>query len=164
MKQLKTASRKQSSMTKRKRSEKSKYKHKSTGDHCTCAQYIAEILCTRKSEYENVGSLPYKFWNTKKWKWTFQKQVIEANKLIKKHGESAVVRAVESLPRVFSLRHPLVNPEIEKQKQLIKTQESKERKVVEIKENPTVRKKSFGKKSIFNKIKDIQNGKEEEGK
>ena len=35
---------------------------------------------------------------------------------------------------------------------------------IEIKEKPTVRKKSFGKKSIFNKIKDIQNGKEEEGK
>ena len=31
-------------MKKRKRTHKSKYKHETTGDHCTCAAYIAEII------------------------------------------------------------------------------------------------------------------------
>ena len=53
------------SMTKRKRTEKSKYKHQSTGDHCTCSSYLAELMCLRLAEYKNEGNLTYKFWNKK---------------------------------------------------------------------------------------------------
>ena len=42
----------------RKRTEKSKYRHESTGDYCTCAAYVAEIMCKRNAENKNVGSLP----------------------------------------------------------------------------------------------------------
>ena len=68
-------------MAKRKRTEKSKYKHQSTGDHCTCAAYVAEIMCMKYAEYKNVGSLPFKFWSVKPWDWTFKKQLIAANKI-----------------------------------------------------------------------------------
>ena len=40
-----------------------KYKSISTGQPCNGAQYIAEMVCIRKSEKENKGSLAYKFWN-----------------------------------------------------------------------------------------------------
>ena len=43
----------------RKRTEKSKYKHQSTGEHCTCAAYIAEIMCMKYAQFKNKGSLPY---------------------------------------------------------------------------------------------------------
>ena len=95
-------------MKKRKRTEKSKYKHESTGEHCTAAAYVAEIMCKRNAENRNEGSLPYKFWNTKKWKWTYQRQVIAANKMIEQFGERALVRAVNSpeFNGIFSLNHP----------------------------------------------------------
>ena len=35
--------------------EKSRYKSPSSGDYVTCAQYIAEVMCTRMAEKENIG-------------------------------------------------------------------------------------------------------------
>ena len=64
---------------KRKRTDKSKYKHESTGDHCTCAAYVAEIMCRKNAENKNEGSLPYKFWNKK-----HPKQIHEVKWLIYK--------------------------------------------------------------------------------
>ena len=83
-------------MNKRRRTEKSKYKHESTGDHCTCAAYVAEIMCKRNAESKNEGSLPYKFWSKKPWNWTFKRQLFAANKLLKKYSEEALVKAVGS--------------------------------------------------------------------
>ena len=61
-------------MQKRKRTAKSKYTHQPTGDYCTCAAYIAEVICIRNAEFKNEGSLPDKFWNKKPWNWTFKRQ------------------------------------------------------------------------------------------
>ena len=72
-------------MIKRQRTEKSKYKHTTTGDHCTCAAYVAEIMCLRIAAHRGVSGLPFKFWNTKTWSWTFKKQMMLANSLIKKY-------------------------------------------------------------------------------
>ena len=94
-------------MTKRKRSDKSKYKHESTGDYCTCAAYVAEIMCKRNAESKNVGSLPYKFWSKKPWDWTFKRQLFAANKLLNKYSEEALVKAINSseFRGIFSLNH-----------------------------------------------------------
>ena len=115
-------------MTKRKRTEKSKYKHQSTGDHCTCASYLAELMCLRLAEHKNEGKLGYKFWNKKPWDWTFKQQLFAANALIKKYGEVAVVKAVNSpyLSKVFSLKNKRVVPEIKKQLKFL--EENKQKK------------------------------------
>ena len=81
------ALKKRSFMTKRKRTENSKYKHETTGDYCTCAAFLAEKMCLRKSEKENLGRLRFKFWSHKPWDWTFKKQLWTANSLIKTYGE-----------------------------------------------------------------------------
>ena len=65
-----------------KRTDLSRYKSPSTGDYCTGAQYIAEMMCQRMAENSNEGSLAYKFWNTNKWKKTYQLQIIAANRLV----------------------------------------------------------------------------------
>ena len=158
---LKTVLKKPSSMTKRKRSEKSKYKHKSTGDHCTCASYLAEMMCLRLAEHKNEGNLTYKFWNKKPWDWTFKQQLFTANSLIKKYGELAVVRAVNSptLSKVFSLKNQRVVPEIKKQLKIIEEQ-SKNTQELDVKDKPESRKKSYGKKSGLNKLRGL-NGKKE---
>jgi len=160
---LKTVLKKPSSMTKRKRSEKSKYKHKSTGDHCTCASYLAEMMCLRLAEHKNEGNLTYKFWNKKPWDWTFKQQLFTANSLIKKYGELAVVKAVSSpaLSKVFSLKNQRVVPEIKKQLKIIEEQ-SKNKQELDVKDKPETRKKSYGKKSGLNKLRGL-NGKKESG-
>lgn len=160
---MKSVSKKQSYMTKRKRTEKSKYKHKSTGDHCTCASYLAEMMCLRLAEHKNEGNLTYKFWNKKPWDWTFKQQLFTANSLIKKYGELAVVKAVNSptLSKVFSLKNQRVVPEIKKQLKIIEEQ-SNNTQELDVKDKPESRKKSYGKKSGLNKLRGL-NGKKESG-
>ena len=158
---LANVSQKQSFMTKRKRTEKSKYKHKSTGDHCTCASYLAEMMCLRLAEHKNEGNLTYKFWNKKPWDWTFKQQLFTANSLIKKYGELAVVKAINSpaLSKVFSLKNQRVVPEIKKQLKIIEEQ-SNNTQELDVKDKPESRKKSYGKKSGLNKLRGL-NGKKE---
>ena len=158
---LKTVLKKQSSMTKRKRTEKSKYKHQTTGDHCTCASYLAEMMCLRLAEYKNEGNLTYKFWNKKPWDWTFKQQMFTANSLIKTHGEKAVVRAVLQQKSVFSLKNKRLISEIYKQAKLIEQEEKKPKQDLEIKKEAKTRKKSYGKKSGLNKLRGLDNGKKE---
>ena len=147
-------------MKKRERTEKSKYKHESTGDHCTCAAYVAEIMCKKNAENKNVGSLPYKFWNTKPWDWTFKRQLIMANRLIKGSSEEAIVKAINSpeFRKIFSLSHPAVADLVKKYHLIAEAQKLKEKQEVEHFKEPIVRTKSFGKQSILQKLRNIENG------
>lgn len=155
-------------MTKRKRSEKSKYKHESTGDHCTCAAYVAEIMCKKNAENKNVGSLPYKFWNKKPWNWTFKKQLWAAQKILKTYSEQALVKAVNSpeFNRIFSLNHPNCIGIIRRYELLLsEKKDSCEDKAKPIKDAKT-RTKSYKKKNTLSKLRQIENGKkkkEEDG-
>jgi len=149
---------------KRQRSEKSKYKHASTGDHCTCAQYVAAIMCQRNAENKNEGSLPYKFWNKKPWDWTYKKQLWKANKILKDYSEEALVKAVESpeFKGIFSLNHPKVIGIIKKYELQIEDQKSKPKQEIEVKKNAKTRKNSYGGKNLLNKLRKLENGEEEE--
>jgi len=151
-------------MAKRKRTEKSKYKHESTGDHCTCAAYVAEIMCKRNAENKNVGSLPYKFWNKKPWDWTFKKQLWAAGKLLKDFSEEALVKAIHSddFKRIFSLNHPKVVGIISKYELLLSKEKDKPKQEININNNASTRKKSFGGKNILNKLRKIENGEEKD--
>ena len=149
-------------MKKKKRTEKSKYKHESTGEYCTAAAYVAEIMCKRNAENRNEGSLPYKFWNTKKWKWTYQRQVIAANKLIEKFGERALVRAIQDpeFNRIFSLNHPKCSSIIRRY-QLLLIEEESNRQEFEVHVEPKRRNKSYGKKNLLSKLRQYENGEKE---
>jgi hypothetical protein len=149
------------SMTKRKRTEKSKYKHQSTGDHCTCSSYLAELMCLRLAEYKNEGNLTYKFWNKKPWDWTFKQQMFAANDLIKKYGEKAVVKAVMNQKSIFSLKNKRLISEINKQIKLIEQEKEKPIQELDVKKEAKTRKKSYGKKSGLNKLRGLDSGKKE---
>ena len=148
----------------RKRTEKSKYRHESTGDYCTCAAYVAEIMCKRNAENKNVGSLPYKFWSKKPWDWTFKKQLWAAGKLLKDFSEEAVVKAINSpeFKGIFSLNHPKVVGIIRKYELLLSSEKDKPKQEIEIKKNAKTRKKSYGGKNLLNKLRNIENGEKEE--
>jgi len=124
-------------------------------------------MCKKNAENKNEGSLPYKFWSKKPWDWTFKRQLFVANKLIKQFSEEGIVKAINSreFNRIFSLNHPKVISIIRKYHLIAKEQKNAEKKEVVYKENPTVRKKTYGKTSILQKLRNIENGKKssEEG-
>ena len=146
------------------RTDKSKYISPSTGEYCTCAQYVAEIMCTRMAQKENEGTQSYKFWNTKKWKKTFSFQVILANRLAAKYPCAAIVKAVNSreLKNVYSLRYPNIEDVIEKYEKRIES-EKKDVTIIDIQEEPKSRSSSYGKKSSLQRLRNID-GKEENKK
>ena len=141
-------------MIKRSRTEKSKYKHITTGDYCTCAAYVAEFMCLKIAEKKGVSGLPFKFWSTKNWDWTFKKQLMTANVLIKKYGEIAVVKAIRSdeFKSIFSLNHPKVDKIIS----LIKINKEIDLVPENIEESiGTKRANTFNKKSTLSKLRDL---------
>jgi len=150
----------------RKRTDKSKYKHQSTGEHCTCAAYIAEMMCMKNAEFKNQGSLPYKFWNIDPWTTTFLNQIIEANKLLKKYSEAGILKAIRSsefeFQRIFSLKHGGAIPIIEKYDKIVKDNLDKNQDL-DIKENPETRSATFGKRSKLSQLRNMKfDGKKKE--
>lgn len=144
------------------RSDKSKYTSPSTGEFCTCAQYVAELMCTRMAQRKNQGTQAYKFWNTDKWKKIYQFQVILANRLISKYSELALVKAVQSreLSRAYSLRHPKVNEVVRKHDIQVKLDASKIKKDLDVNESAETRKKSYGKRSKLNQLRNLDGKKD----
>lgn len=65
-----------------KKSNTQKYRSISTRQPCSAAQYCAELVCIRKRERDNKGSLEFKFWN-KSQKEEYETQIRLASKLIK---------------------------------------------------------------------------------
>jgi hypothetical protein len=156
-------------LEKRKRTEKSRYKHQTTGGYCTCAAYVAEAMCIRNAENKNEGSLPYKFWNKKPWDWTFKRQLIAANKILKDCPEEVLVKAIGSpqFKKIFSLNSPraksIINRHKIQQKLDKKSKKNNADQNLNIKKEATTRKKSYGKKSKLDKLRSIERGKKESG-
>lgn len=138
------------------RTDLSRYKSPSTGDYCTGAQYIAEMMCQRMAEKDNEGSLAYKFWNTKKWQKTYQLQVIAANRLVEKYEERAIIAALKSRRglKIYSLRFPALKAMIEEQVGILKKQD-KEKPVIDHAASSTKPRKPFGQKSSIQKLRDL---------
>lgn len=88
----------------KKRTNKSKYQSKYGGGYITPAQYIVERICEHKANQDNTG-LPYKFWNTKKWRGFFRSQMTIANGLLKLYSPEAIVAALRQpkAAKVYSL-------------------------------------------------------------
>tara|TARA_R110000765_G_scaffold423993_3_gene533773 strand:+ start:213 stop:566 length:354 start_codon:yes stop_codon:yes gene_type:complete len=113
------------------------------------------------AQKNNEGTQAYKFWNTEKWKKTYQYQVILANRLISKHSEGALSRAINSneLSRAYSLRHPKVGDVVRRHDVALKSESLKEEKIIEVTEDAKTRTKGYGKKSKFNQLRNLD-GKE----
>lgn len=145
---------------KKQQTDVKKYKSPSTGDFCTPAQYIAEIICQRCATHEKAGTLPYKFWNLPKWKKIYIRQVSLANKLIKEYGEEPVIKFVKSSSgkKTISLGARNVKKEIEKIKFTLDN--SPKRVTIEVIQPEVAEfkpRKSFGTKTLINRLKEIEN-------
>ena len=140
-----------------KSTDKSKYKSPSTGDYCTCAQYIAELVCQRMAEKNNEGSLSYKFWNSEKWNGLYKQQIFVAHKLVKKYNDSAIVKALNSSrgKRIYSLRFPGLEDLIKKEQEKMELQEQKSSNIIYDTDISDKRRKPFGKKSPAQRLRDL---------
>ena len=110
------------------RTNKSKYTSPSTGEFCTPAQYVAELMCQRQAEKKNEGALPHKFWNNSKWKSQYIHQIKLAHELIEEFNDRAVVRAIQTGfgQKIFSLRHPKIKELVEQEAKRLESEKPKQ--------------------------------------
>lgn len=141
----------------KKRTESSKYRSPSTGDYCTGAQYLAEIICQRCADKDKVGTLPYKFWNLPKWKKLYIRQVGLANKLVGKYGDEFIT-FVKSKNGSKILSLGMRNVEEQYHKYAARKPE-KGVEVIEIEKNgSTFSRQAFGGNSLMAKLNRMENG------
>jgi hypothetical protein len=139
----------------------SRYKSPSTGDFCTFAQYVAEIICQRQAKHEKIGTLPYKFWNKGKWKSIYIRQIGLANKLIKEFGEDSVMKFINSKEGVKTISLGARNVKISLQKIRIELDSAPKHdtiEIIEVKESIYTPRQSFGNKTLLQRLKEIENG------
>ncbi len=154
-----------------KKSKTKKFKSISTGQDCSPAQYIAEMLCIRRAEKIDKANPAYKFWNNSK-KEEYQTQIRAANKAIKKYGEKSVLHYLNSPSgkKTYSLGFlhrggkfvillDFVKKGLEKSKTIVDAEVKKEKKVTKpIKGSYNSRKTQS--KSLMSKIRKIDGKKD----
>ena len=159
------------------RTEKSPFQSPSTNEGCTAAQYLAEIICTRKAKKSGKGDLSYKFWNKENHKKEYQGVVTVTAKLIKKYGEGPVlhyfnndgkyiywigffrpfdwvVKGIEKTISILDKQNMLLSIKLEEERLALEKEAEENKIVVEIPKRPESNKKV----SIFSKLKEIDNG------
>lgn len=142
-----------------------KYRSPSTGDFCTAAQYIAEIICQRIADKNKLGTLAYKFWNQDKWKKTYIRQVSLANKLVKEYGDD-FVRFIKSKSGKFVLSLGMrdIKQRFEKFRKTLDNPDPDD--TIEVKKSERLEYKprqSFGSKTLVQRIKEVDNGRNNDG-
>lgn len=142
----------------KKRTEKSKYPSRySPRGWVHAAQYITELICEKKAKTEKK-ELPIKFWELKDWGKFYRYQITLANKLIKEHGEHAVISALNDNRtwKTYSLRSPWLVTVI---KEYVEKAEIA-RKIAKEIEYDFSKKETFDsnnkKKSVISKLKDLE--------
>ncbi len=136
------------------------YRHKTTGQCCNAAQYIAEMVCLREAEKENVGRPAYALWNTEKWKKKFQSQVTKAYQLLKKFNEKAIINALNSRKgkNIYSLRVKFLPDLISKEQSELDIINNKEVKELKFNDNTLfLPNQPYGKKSKISDLRKLDN-------
>ncbi len=138
------------------RTEKSKYRSPSTGDYCTAAQYITEILITRQAQKQRK-KLPHKFWNENPWKKKFRQQIFWVNGLLKAYSAEAIVAALNSKEGkyIYSTAFPKLDELIEKEQVKIDRLKQDAKEVEITRTEKTKPMKKFGNKTKLSKLREL---------
>ena len=161
-------------MTQKKKNTQT-FKSSSTGEPCTVAQYVAEIVCMRKRNKENTGNLEYKFWN-KSQKEEYQIQIRVANKIIKKYSSKALLHYLNTSQgkktyslgflhssKKFVLISKFVNSGVAKSFKIVQEEQLKPKKIIDVGDGV----KSYKPRrlqagnNLLTKIRKAENGKDE---
>lgn len=155
----------------KKRSSKSTYPSRYGGGHVTIAQYITEYLCENVARSKKQD-LPVQFWENKEWAKFFKWQITMLNRhLLKEYHPRAIVKALKD-PRCKFVNSFAGFMKVEKWIKVLKEldgvckaedERDKNLKPVEAvdarRSKPATRE---GSKHIFNKLRELDNGKESE--
>lgn len=140
--------------------DNSRYPSKYAEGFVTAAQYITELICEKlaKTKKKKIG---LKFWENQEWATFYKQQIIVANGLLRIYSEKAIIAALNNKRawNIYSLRAPHLDKIIQEEECKIK--ELKTDNIIQIidKENPTRRKTNNNNKTIFSKLRDIDNDK-----
>ena len=134
------------------------YLSPTSGEKCTCAQYIAEIVTRREADKKSIP-LTGKWWNVDPWRKKYAKNVIQANSLLKIYSETSIIRALKrkecswQWSLYFKEMHDIFRDEQSKwEREQIRQAEQKTIEVVsETKIKPT---NPYGKQSKLDKLRD----------
>ena len=127
----------------------------------TAPQFLAELICKKSSELQNI-QLPPLFWRDKKnwadWARRFHTEIIAANKLLKVYKPEAIIAALKTkkASRVQSLHNKSLPEIIYAEQRRLEALEAN-RTQLEVNTNTmSVPKKRKGKKgsSLINKLRD----------
>lgn len=148
-----------------------KFKSLSTGNPCTAAQYVAELVCTRRSEKENKGSLAFKFWSNSH-KEEYQIQIRVANKIIKQYDIDVVLHYLNSpkgrrtyslgflhKSKKFVIVSKYVQSGLKDSEKIVSKERHKPKRVIKQKDLEYRSRPSINKNTILNKIRKAENGK-----
>lgn len=96
------------------------YKSSSTAEYVTDAQYITEMIVTRKAASDKV-TLTYKYWNDQDNKYAkyFRSQITQAHKLLSKYSVQAIIKALTKLKWCHSLFPAFFLKEVANQQSII---------------------------------------------
>lgn len=135
-----------------KRTKASSYESKYGGGWVTGTQYLAEMMCARKSQIIDKKELPLKFWKSPLWQKEFKTQSMIARKLIAEFDIELIFKVLRTNrgKSVYSLGAPWV-------KEMIQEEKSKELKIEieEVKEvvSLPLKPQFISKNNIFSKLK-----------
>jgi hypothetical protein len=133
-----------------------KYKSNNSGQDCTAAQYLAELMCTRQAQRHNVD-LPFKFWNLDIWKKPYMTELFKAYALLKLYPEEVVVKAIDNTTWLSTLLYKdistILDKEQDKQNHLKK--QAEQAKTFEETKTDEAQDKFVNKKSKLSRLREL---------
>jgi hypothetical protein len=133
------------------------YTSPNSGEPCTCAQYIAEIVTKREADKKRIV-LRNKWWNHEPWRKKYASQVMAANSLLKLYDEIAIIRALgrKECSWQWSLRTQNLHDFFREEQQKLDKERELANNTVEIQTSATEFeiKPTFGKQSKRSKLRD----------
>lgn len=124
------------------------------------AQYVTELICEKKAKVDKK-ELPIKFWELDEWNKYYKYQIMLANRLIKKFGESVVIAALNDkrMWKTYSLRSPFLETVLKeyKSKQELSAKIAREIEIeYDFSEKKTFDSSNVKKSSIVSKLEELE--------
>lgn len=133
------------------------YKSPNSGEPCTVAQYIAEILCTKEAKKKGL-SLSYKFWNEDPWKKTYIKNIVAVNRMLKKYDAQVIFNALKrkELAWAYVLSGPKVNQILKEEQRKFDKEKTRQKEVLEFEDKTQQQpRKPRGSKNTISKLREL---------
>jgi hypothetical protein len=130
------------------------YKSHSSGEPCSAAQLIAEILITRQ-EQKKKNIVPHKFWNIPKYKRRYIFAVIQANGLLKLYSGDAIIAALMANNWIAWANDGSLPQLIEKEEIRIKKLKADLETVTDTVHKKSKPMKAYGKQNMLSKLRDL---------